>query len=60
MMMSQMQISHPLQPLLMSQLLSPKMTSSMAEADLLGWEVPSEKMVLLVEVEGTLWNAVMS
>jgi len=55
-----MQISHPLQPLLMSQLLSPKMPSSMAEADLLGWEVPSEKMVLLVEVEGTLWNVVMS
>jgi len=58
--MSQMQISHPLQPLLMSQLLSPKKPSSMAEADLLGWEVLSEKMVLLAEVEGTLWNAAMS
>lgn len=60
MMMSQMQISHPLQPLLMSQLLSPKMPSLMAEVDLLGWEALSEKMALLVEVEVTLWNAVMS
>jgi hypothetical protein len=55
-----MQISHPLQPLLMSQLLSPKKPSLMAEADLLGWEVLSEKMVLLVEVEVTSLNAAMS
>jgi hypothetical protein len=44
----------------MSQLLFPKMPSLMAEVDLLGWEVLSEKMVLLEEVEETLWNVVMS
>jgi hypothetical protein len=36
------------------------MPSSTAATDLLGWEVLSEKMVLLVEVEGTLWNVVTS
>jgi hypothetical protein len=36
------------------------MPSSMAGADLLVWEVLSEKMVLLVEVEATSWNVVTS
>jgi hypothetical protein len=36
------------------------MTSLMAAAGLLEWEVLSEKMVLLVEVEGTSWNVATS
>jgi hypothetical protein len=44
----------------MSQLLFPKMPSLTAGVDLLGWEALSEKMVLLEEVEETLWNVVTS